>query len=146
MKIERSALVSHSALDMYRLVQDVPAYPQFLRWCTHAEVHEQGPAHQLASLAVSVAGLEQRFMTRNELEPGESLSMQLVEGPFQTLNGRWRFRQIGDAGSSVSLVLEFEFRRGLISSTFQRGFKRIADHMVQEFCRRADDVFFSGAA
>ena len=124
MKIERSALVSHSALDMYRLVHDVPAYPLFLRWCTHAEVHEQGPAHQLASLAVKVAGLE----------------------PFQTLNGRWRFRQIGDAGSSVSLVLEFEFRRGLISSTFQRGFKRIADHMVQEFCRRADDVFFSGAA
>lgn len=145
MKIERSALVAHTALDMYRLVQDVPSYPDFLRWCTRAEIHEQGPGHQLASLSVKVAGLEQRFMTHNELRPGKSLDMRLVEGPFQSLFGRWQFRQLGSAGSSVSLALEFEFKRGLISSTFQSGFKRIADHMVQEFCRRADGLFSPGA-
>ena len=31
MKITRSALVTHSAMDMYKLVEGVPFYPQFLK-------------------------------------------------------------------------------------------------------------------
>ena len=145
MKIARTALVAHKATDMYSLVEDVPAYPQFLRWCTKAEIHESSPGHQLASLAVAVAGLEQRFKTRNVLVPGRSLGMSLVEGPFRALSGEWRFEQLGEMGSKVSLVMDFDFVPGLISGAFQRGFKSIADHLVSEFCRRADDVFSARA-
>ena len=41
MEIRRSALVLHPAMDMFRLVQDVPAYPEFLGWCLSSQVHEQ---------------------------------------------------------------------------------------------------------
>ena len=140
MKIERTALVLHSAHDMYQLVHDVPSYPSFLKWCTFAQVHEQSEQHQLASLRIRVAGLEQQFMTRNELVPGERLSLSLVDGPFRSLHGEWQFTTLGEQGSKVSLCLNFDFKPGLISMAFQRGFKRIADHMVQEFCRRADDL------
>jgi ribosome-associated toxin RatA of RatAB toxin-antitoxin module len=43
MEIKRTALVLHPAIDMFRLVQDVPAYPEFLSWCSSAKVHEQTP-------------------------------------------------------------------------------------------------------
>jgi len=125
---------------MYHLVHDVPSYPSFLRWCTFAEVHEQSDEHQLASLGVRVAGVEQKFMTRNELVPGQSLGLSLVEGPFRALTGEWRFKALGERGSKVSLILDFDFMPGIISMAFQRGFKKIADHLVQEFCRRADDL------
>jgi ribosome-associated toxin RatA of RatAB toxin-antitoxin module len=138
MIIERTALVMHPAADMYSLVHDVPAYPGFLKWCTHAEVHEQSEFHQLASLGIRVAGLEQKFTTRNELVPGERLALNLVDGPFRSLSGEWRFLPLGEQGSKVSLQLVFDFRPGLISTAFQKGFKNIADHLVQEFCKRAD--------
>lgn len=141
MKIERTALVTYPAMDMYRLVHDVPSYPEFLRWCTGAEVLEQDREQQLAALEVQVAGLQQRFTTRNRLEPGERLSMSLVEGPFRSLAGEWRFQPMGEAGSKVALVLNFDFRRGLVSSAFERGFARIGDHLVGEFCRRADQLY-----
>jgi ribosome-associated toxin RatA of RatAB toxin-antitoxin module len=141
MKIERTALVLHPAADMYRLVHDVPSYPGFLRWCTFAEVHEQSEAHQLASLGIRVAGIEQKFMTRNRLVPGERLELSLVEGPFRSLSGAWHFTPLGEQGSKVSLQLNFDFKPGLISATFQRGFRKIADRLVQEFCLRADDLF-----
>lgn len=144
MEIERSALVAYPAMDMYRLVHDVPSYPEFLRWCTGAEVHEQDCEQQLATLEVRVAGLQQRFTTRNRLVPGERLSMHLVEGPFRSMSGEWRFRQLGEAGSKVALELSFDFRRGLVSSAFQRGFARIADHLVAEFCERADHLYGNG--
>ena len=144
MQIERTALIMHSASDMYELVHDVAAYPEFLRWCTHAEVHELSAEHQVASLGVAVAGIVQSFTTHNTLVPGECVSLELVKGPFRTLYGEWRFRSLGEEGSKVSLQLNFDFVPGLISMAFQRGFKHIADHMIQEFCKRADEQY--GAA
>lgn len=144
MRIERSALVAHSAMEMYEVVQDVESYPQFLRWCVHAEVHEQTESFQLATLGVSVAGMEQEFTTRNALEPGQRLGMQLENGPFRSLSGSWRFQALGAEGSKVLLQLEFDFKPGLISSAFAAGFKGIADHMVQEFVKRAEHVYGDG--
>ncbi|NND44255.1 MAG: type II toxin-antitoxin system RatA family toxin [Xanthomonadales bacterium] len=143
MRIERSALVVHNAGEMYRLVHDVAAYPEFLRWCTHAEVHEQSQTLQLATLGISVAGIEQQFKTRNRLDPGRGLAMELEEGPFRSLSGEWRFRPLGDDGSKVLLRLEFDFRPGLISTAFERGFRGIADHMVSEFVKRAHQLYGS---
>ena len=141
MRIKRTALVMHSAIDMYKLVHDVAAYPVFLRWCTDAEIHEQSDEHQVASLSVAIAGVVQRFTTRNELVRGERVSLALVEGPFRSLDGEWRFMPLGEQGSKVSLQLNFDFMPGLISMAFQRGFKHIADHMIQEFCKRADEQY-----
>ncbi len=141
MDIARSALVTHSALDMYRLVHDVNAYPDFLSWCIGAEVHEQTPELQVASLEVVVGGVGQRFTTRNRLETGERLVMGLVDGPFQRLAGEWRFQQLGDVGSKISLSLSFEVSSRIMSGAFSRGFKHVADRLVQDFSRRADSIY-----
>ncbi len=141
MEIKRTALVLHSAMDMFRLVQDVPAYPQFLTWCVSAEVHEQTPEHQLASLVVRVSGITQSFTTRNRLVTGERLTLSLVDGPFQHLSGEWLFDPLGEEGSKVTLVLNFDFSNRVLSSAFRRGFTHIADRLVYEFSKRADDVY-----
>ena len=141
MEIRRTALVLHPAMDMFRLVQDVLAYPEFLKWCTRSELHEQTVDQQLATLAVKVGGVKQKFTTRNRFVPGEKLTMSLVDGPFRNLSGEWQFEQLGSDGSKVTLVLDFDFSSNLLSSAFRRGFTHIADHMVGEFCERADDVY-----
>ena len=141
MDIARSALVTHSAPDMYRLVHGVTDYPDFLSWCTAAEVHEQGPEFQVASLEVFVGGVRQRFTTRNRLLRCEQLTMSLVDGPFQRLTGEWRFEPLGDSGSKVSLELSFEVSSRLMAGAFSRGFARVADRLVKDFSRRADVVY-----
>ncbi len=141
MEIKRSALVLHPAMDMFRLVQDVPAYPEFLTWCLSSEVIEQTAEYQLASLVVRVSGITQKFTTRNRFVPGERLTLSLVDGPFQHLSGEWLFDQLGTEGSKVTLVLNFDFSSKVLSSAFRRGFTRIADRLVYEFSKRADDVY-----
>lgn len=141
MRIERKALVSHTALEMYRLVADVPAYPQFLSWCSAAVVHEQDETSQKAELTVSIAGIRQRFTTLNTLRAGESVEMRLLEGPFKSLQGSWNFDQLGNEGCRVSLVLEFEISAGPLAAVFGKGFGRIADRLVSDFCKRADTVY-----
>ena len=141
MKIERSALVDHSAAKMYRLVQDIPAYPQFLSWCTATEVHEQTSAMQKASLTVSVAGVVQTFTTINTLYADEGIDMKLYKGPFKDLRGAWQFAPLGEDGCRISLKLEFEMRVSPVAIVFGIGFGRIADRLVDDFCNRADEVY-----
>jgi ribosome-associated toxin RatA of RatAB toxin-antitoxin module len=141
MEIKRTALVLHPAMDMFRLVQDVPSYPDFLSWCLRAEVHEQSAQHQLASLVVKVSGVTQKFTTRNRFVAGELLTLSLVEGPFRNLAGEWRFEPLGEDGSKITLVLDFDFSSRVLSSAFRRGFTHVADKLVSEFCNRADNVY-----
>ena len=141
MKITRSALVTHSAMDMYKLVEGVPFYPQFLSWCTSTLVHEQNDEFQKASLTVVVAGIRQSFTTANTLCRGERVEMKLLEGPFKNLHGEWRFLQLGDDGCKISLELDFEMTRGPMSNLFGKGFGKISDRLVDDFCKRAERVY-----
>jgi ribosome-associated toxin RatA of RatAB toxin-antitoxin module len=141
MKIARSALVTHSAMDMYKLVEAVPAYPQFLSWCTDTRVHEQTSVSQKASLTVLIAGVRQSFTTINTLVSGERVEMKLLEGPFRTLQGKWSFVQLGEDGCKISLELDFEMTRGPVAKLFGKGFGKIADRLVDDFCRRAEWVY-----
>ena len=141
MDIKRSILVLHSAGDMFQLVQDVAAYPQFLSWCLNARVLDQSRDLQRASLDVSIGGIRHSFTTRNQLDPGKSLSMSLESGPFRRLEGHWRFEPLGESGSRVSLGLTFDFASSVLSSAFRRGFTGIADQLVYDFSRRADEVY-----
>jgi ribosome-associated toxin RatA of RatAB toxin-antitoxin module len=145
MEIIRSALVLFPADYMYRLVEDVAHYPEFLSWCTASRVIESSTDRQIASLEIAIAGLRQTFTTRNELVPGESIRMQLLEGPFQQLAGEWRFEPIGPAGSKVILQLGFEFSGNLLSSAFRHGFASVADRLVNDFSRRAEAVYAAAA-
>ena len=141
MKITRTALVLHPAQDMYQLVQDVASYPVFLSWCSSAQVLEQTTEMQLARLNVSIGGLQQSFTTRNRLVANELLTLSLVEGPFRHLSGEWGFNPLADQGSKVTLSLSFDFSNSLLTSAFRRGFAAIADKLVTDFSRRADQVY-----
>jgi len=140
MEIKRTALVLHSAMDMFRVVQDVPSYPEFLSWCLGATVHEETAEFQLASLEVKVGGIVTSFTTRNRFVPGELLTLALVDGPFSHLTGEWQFKALSEEGSKVTLSMNFDFSSSVISSAFRRGFAHIADKLVYDFGKRADAI------
>lgn len=137
-RITRSALVGHSPDRMLALVRDVERYPEFLSGCTHAEVHSEDEYEQMATLTMRLGGLEQRFTTRNRMQ-GDGMTLELQEGTFSDLRGCWRFVPVG-GGCRVELELVFDFGSSLLSSAFARGFRRMADRMVDDFCGRADEV------
>jgi len=125
---------------MFELVRDVERYPEFLPWVVNAECYEETPDYQYASLDVSVAGVNRRIATRNDLIQGELLRLNLAEGPFQHFSGEWRFSDLG-IGSRVQLALGFQFDNPVLVAAFSRGFVSVANRMVDDFCRRADALY-----
>lgn len=139
-EIQRSALVSYTPMQMFNLVRDAERYPEFLSWVVDAEIHEQTDTFQYAWLEVSVAGVNRRIVTRNDLVPGELLRLNLAEGPFRDFSGEWRFSDLG-IGTRVQLSLGFEFDNPMLVAAFSRGFVGVANRMVDDFCRRADAIY-----
>ena len=126
---------------MYALVEDVESYPEFLPWCTDVEVHSRSDDVVEASLELQRAGLKKRFRTRNRLTPKSAMALQLVGGPFRHLSGGWQFTSLGEAGSKVSLDLEFEFENKALDLMIGAFFEDACNSLVDAFTERAAAIY-----
>jgi len=140
-KVSRSALVPFSAGQMYALVEDFLAYPDFLPWCTGAILHFRDEETIEASLALQRGGIKKSFTTRNTLHPGVAMGIALVGGPFRHLAGGWQFTQLGEDGSKVSLELDFEFENRVTDKVFGRYFESTCNSLIDSFTKRAHEIY-----
>jgi ribosome-associated toxin RatA of RatAB toxin-antitoxin module len=138
--IRRSALVEHSTSRMFDLVNDVAAYPQRFDWCSAAELIESGADRVVARLDLGLGALSTWFTTENTLDRPHSIDMNLVDGPFRKLHGRWEFHALDECASKVTLTLEFDPSNRLLGPAIALGFQGLADRMVDDFVRVADRV------
>src|SRR3546814_12311104 len=92
---------------MFDLVNEVEAYPKHFSWCAGAEVLERKDDVLVARLDLKFAGFHQSFTTRNTIDPPRRLRMDLVDGPFRSLDGVWDFIALGDAGCKIAFALTF---------------------------------------
>ena len=138
-EIRRSAIVEHSAAQMYALVDDIASYPRFLPWCTDVKVEQVGDKKR-ATLTAAMGGIRQSFTTENENRPGEAMTMHLVEGPFRHFDAAWRFKPLGDAACEIEFTLRYDFSSRAVATLLGPLFNHIADTMVDAFTRRADEL------
>lgn len=139
--IERSAIVTYTSAQMYALVNDVARYPEFLPWCSASRVEEQSPTRRLASVTVSRGLFRSAFTTLNVLKPDAQIQMQLVDGPFRSLNGEWRFDAIGEHGSKVSFRVDFEFENRIAALALSAAFEAVCSSIVDAFVKRAQQMY-----
>lgn len=140
-RVSKSALVHHSAAEMFHLVRDVEAYPGFLPWCHATRVLSREDNRLCAELVVARLGIQQTFSTCNRFVEHEWMELELRDGPFKYLRGRWTFLPLREDACKVSLTLDFEFAGALIDKAFGAVFHQIANSMVDAFCKRADEVY-----
>lgn len=127
---------------MYDLVVDIERYPEFLNWCSDARVVENNEeAEVVAAIEIRFKGLHRWFTTRNIMESGRSVRIELVDGPFRTLNGIWRFIELDDTASKIELDLEFDFSTRFLDRLVGPVFSQIANRQLDAFQRRARQVY-----
>ena len=143
-EITRSALLPYDADDIYCLVNDIEAYPHYMDGCVGAKVLRSDESSVTAQLDLAKAGFRQSFVTRNVVEPGRRIVMELVEGPFDHFEGIWCFDALGDAACRVTLDLRFTLASGLLSAAARRLFQSVGNNLVDALCRRANELYGRG--
>ncbi len=142
-KISRSVLLNYSAQQMYDLVNDIEAYPEFLPWCGGVQILSQTEYDLKASILIAKMGIRQAFSTHNHLEPGKRIEMHLLDGPFSSLQGEWCFKPLHDQACKVSFDIEFEVSNGFMNRALGALFEQIASTLVDSFIQRAKQCYAS---
>jgi len=139
--VSRSALVPYTAQEMFALVSDVDTYPRFLPWCSGAQTRQRGDDGVEARIDFHISGISKSFTTHNRHVGNQAIHMHLLDGPFSTLDGSWRFEQLGSHGCKISLDLEYDFSSHLVSKVTGPVFNKIANSLVDAFRKRAVEVY-----
>ena len=144
--VKKSVLLWYSPGEMYALVVAIAQYPEFLPWCDRAEVLQQDEHSVTARLGLAFKGVHHAFTTRNTHTPDERVQVQLVDGPFSTLQGLWVFKALGRPGREqqackVEFDLRYAFASPALEAVVSPVFDRIANTLVDAFVRRAEDVY-----
>ncbi len=140
-EISRHIQVPYSAAQMFALVNDVAAYPQFLPWCDSARVLRVEGDDMDARIGMKLGAFHKSFATRNHNEPGKKIVVSLLDGPFKSLNGHWSFHDLPEGGSIVRLNMHFEFATRLIDLAIGPIFREIVRNLVNAFEQRAQVVY-----
>lgn len=140
-QVDRSALVLHTAEQMFDLINDVERYPEFLPWCSRTELLSQSEDELVATLFLSKAGIKYSFTTRNQLRRPAQMIIELEDGPFSTLAGTWDFKALSDEACKVHLNLNFEFSGKITSLAMSKVFNQVATTLVDAFVARADEIY-----
>lgn len=140
-KVERSALVNYSAQQMFDLINDIEAYPQYMEGCVGARVLARGEDWVEARLELSKAGVTQSFATRNQLQPPHKMTMNLVDGPFNYLRGIWQFTPLGEGACKVGFLLEFEMKNRLLGMAAGKLLESVGGKQVDTLCARARQIY-----
>ena len=134
-------LVGHSAAQMFALVDTVERYPEFLPWCGGTELIHRDPHVLRAAIQINYRGIKQRFSTENPKEEPHWMRIALIDGPFKSLEGEWRFIELGESACKIEFHLCWEFSSRLLERLVSPVFSHIANNLVEAFVRRARKVY-----
>ena len=138
--------VRHTPAQMFDLVADVEAYPEFLPLCEDLTIRRRAQSGEgvetlVAEMAVGYKAVRDSFTSRVTLDRARlRIFVEYVDGPFSFLENRWEFRP-APGGCEVEFFITYEFRnialRLLMGAMFDRAFRTF----VEAFEQRADLIY-----
>jgi ribosome-associated toxin RatA of RatAB toxin-antitoxin module len=143
-EVRKSALVVHSAAQMFDLIEAAENYPSFLPWCAGATILARDDSLVAAEILVDYHGARFSFTTRNPKRRPEWMAITLQRGPFRHFEGEWHIRALSPSACKIEFMLRYEFG-GLLGVIAAPVFDRIANTLVDAFVVRAERTFGSTA-
>ena len=122
---------------IFNLINDIDSYPDYLPWCTKTEVIEKPDHSIIGKIFISKSFINWNFSTKNIIKKNESISLELVDGPFESLNGKWSFSVIDGFNTRVSLEINYKFKSSLIELSIEPIFTSIMNSILKSFIQEA---------
>lgn len=137
-------VLPYTPRQLYDLVADVEAYPQFLPWCIGARIKRREGPVIVADLIIGFRLFRERFTSRVSLAPdnadGPRIDTVYADGPFKRLESYWIFHP-HPGGCDVEFFVDFEFKSRLLQATIEILFHEAVRRMVAAFEGRAAKLY-----
>ena len=144
-KFEATRRVAHTPQQMFALVADVEAYPQFLPLCEALTVRSRkerdGRTVLLADMSIGYKAIRETFTTQVLLKPDErTIDVKYIDGPFKYLSNIWRFDPV-DSGCEVHFFIDYEFKSRILGAVMGSMFDRAFRMFSEAFETRATKIY-----
>jgi len=132
---------------LFALVGDVMAYPEFVPWITSMRTwnaHEIEPGVNCvdAEAGVGFSFLRETFATRVIRDANERhIGVNLIRGPFRALRNDWRFKPAEGGGTEIDFSIAFEFKSRLLDAFLAANMDRAVEKLIGCFEARARALF-----
>ncbi|MEL6425191.1 MAG: type II toxin-antitoxin system RatA family toxin [Pseudomonadota bacterium] len=140
--------VPYTPEQMFDLIADIKAYPEFLPWCSAARERKRTPLPDHsgeildADLVISFKVFRERFGSRVTLRPGQKvIDVEYLDGPFRYLNNHWQFNRLEDGRCEIDFFVDFEFRSAMLQSLIGLVFNQAMQRIVAAFEARAKVLY-----
>jgi len=138
-------ILRHSAQQMYDLVADVAAYPEFLPWCAAARIKSVTPdgVSQImeADLVISFKVFRERFGSRVILHSNQLfIDTEYLDGPFKHMKSTWKFESLSE-GCAATFFVDFEFKNAILQGVIGLVFNEAMQRIVLAFEARAESLY-----
>lgn len=141
-----SKVLPYRPEQLFQLVGDVQAYPQFVPWIVgmrtwNARRLEDGIDALDAEVKVGFSFLKEKFATRVRRDANlRQIDVNLISGPFQTLRNRWRFHE-DPGGTRVEFDIDFCFKSRILETLLAANFHHAVDKLIGCFETRARTLY-----
>jgi len=125
---------------MFDMVADVAAYPEFLPWCKAARIFDVKDASFHADLIIGFMAFKERYTSHVKLESPTSVQVDYVRGPMKHLYNHWKF-EAADGGCIVDFEVDFEFKNAAFEAMIGPLFLTATKKMIQAFEDRAKELY-----
>ena len=139
-------LLPYTPEQLFALVGDVAAYPEFVPWITAMRagpVREEGEGVSVleAEASVGFSFLKEAFTTRVRRDaPQRVINVTLISGPFRRLENVWTFRPHA-RGCEVVFHIDFQFKAKMLDLLLKANFGYAVDKLIACFEARARALY-----
>ncbi len=142
----QKVVLPYAQKDLYHLVCDVNAYPNFLPWCQGLRVVENNPTSLVADVHVGTNLLHETFRSQVFFYPVEEIVIQgNPDGntTLKKLESRWQFYPLGPGLTQLTFDVHLDMQSGLMEKALKAIWPLAQEQMVQAFIKRAQDQLSS---
>lgn len=149
MKHHVSKLLPYTPEQLFALVGDVMAYPDFVPWINAMRIWNarsvgEGVETVDAETGVGFSFLKERFSTRVRRDANtRQIDVALLSGPFRQLANRWQFFEAGEGQTRVEFDIDFQFKSRLLEALLSANFAHAVDRLMACFEARAKALYGS---
>lgn len=143
-----SRLLPYTPDQLFQLVGEVDAYPEFVPWISSMRTWNrrdmgEGVSVLDAEASVGFSFLSERFATRVHRDAANrQIDVNLLSGPFRKLTNRWRFLEDPE-GTRIEFDIEFQFKSRLLEGLLKANFHHAVERLMGCFESRAQALYGS---
>ena len=144
---KESKFLPFSPKNLYDIVADVEAYPEFLPWISEVKVNhdkivkEENMKVLEATVLIKFNLVKESYRSKVVLDPGSMIiTASHIDGPFKRLYNKWKFNKLND-GCEVFFEIDYQFKSFILHNLINKIFYRAMTKVTKSFEDRANQLY-----